>query len=332
MAAIATITASQTALKLDSAGRGEHHFTVTNVTDRRIQFGFRVIADSGPPGAVFGEGDDLKDRTLGPNETTKLVVHIAVPNNTPRGQYPLRLRAYDTTRPGDLFTDGPTEMLEVSGGKVEEPDRKIPWMVIAVVAAVIVIGGAVGAYFFLRDGGDAMIAVPDVTTKPFDQANAAMTEKGFAVSRENVESKQAAGTVVGTRPPAGQELENGGTVTLLVSTGSQTFNRPMYKGHRLDWCLKWGQHCGAPASTAWCRTEGFQGASANVKADDIGSPNAPTFVMGDDKLCTDRVCDGFESITCSNSVQPDAVRVNFLAEILRDNSALRSRILIPRPQ
>jgi len=82
----------------------------------------------------------------------------------------------------------------------------------------------------------------------------------------------------------------------------QTFRQPMNGAERLDWCLQWGQKCGAPAAHAFCIKRGFPGASSWNIAPDIGG-QAPTRTLGDDKVCRDGSCDGFTSITCGSGMQ-----------------------------
>ena len=74
----------------------------------------------------------------------------------------------------------------------------------------------------------------------------------------------------------------------------QTYTNPMTQGYRLDWCLKWGQQCGEPAATAWCRTQGFERAIGWQIAQSV----PPTFVLGSGQVCNQEFCGGFSTITC----------------------------------
>ena len=76
---------------------------------------------------------------------------------------------------------------------------------------------------------------------------------------------------------------------------TETFHEPMIKGYRLDLCLHWGRECGQAAA------EACDGHVVEWKtAPDIGA-SSPTYVMGDDKVCTENFCDGFKFITCKYS-------------------------------
>lgn len=66
----------------------------------------------------------------------------------------------------------------------------------------------------------AEVAVPDVTSRPLAEAEAALKDAGFA--SRTVEQQQPtspAGTVIGQDPPAGTMLLQGSTVTLTVTAG-----------------------------------------------------------------------------------------------------------------
>ena len=65
------------------------------------------------------------------------------------------------------------------------------------------------------------VSVPDVTGVSLDAAKAALQSHGLRVgSVSKQESRQATGTVISQSPSAGDELANGGSVTLIVSTGT----------------------------------------------------------------------------------------------------------------
>ena len=81
------------------------------------------------------------------------------------------------------------------------------------------------------------------------------------------------------------------------SPASRVFEKPMYKGYRVDICLNWAQSCRKPAADRFCQINGFREARSWKIAYDIGYLT-PTYVIGDDKTCGMRGCDGFEVIEC----------------------------------
>jgi eukaryotic-like serine/threonine-protein kinase len=72
--------------------------------------------------------------------------------------------------------------------------------------------------------GPADVGVPSVIGLPFDQASAALQSQGFAVSRVDVESDEAADTVVDQSPSG--SAPRGSTIKLSVSKGPKTSQVP----------------------------------------------------------------------------------------------------------
>jgi serine/threonine-protein kinase len=75
--------------------------------------------------------------------------------------------------------------------------------------------------------GAKPIPVPDVTGQPYLNAKSALEGQGFVVKRVDVQSDQAAGTVVSTDPQPGNDSSKGATVTLSVSKGPATTQVPV---------------------------------------------------------------------------------------------------------
>ena len=70
------------------------------------------------------------------------------------------------------------------------------------------------------------VAVPPVVGQPFANASSALQGAGFAVLRRNVESDEAAGTVVDQDPEANTLRPTGSTITLSVSKGPKQSTVP----------------------------------------------------------------------------------------------------------
>jgi serine/threonine-protein kinase len=116
----------------------------------------------------------------------------------------------------------PTAPTELAGAPVvEHPDerreRRWPWYAIGALALALV---GVLAYLILSgvlatDKKD----VPSVTGKQLVKARAIMEREGFDVETERVQSEQPFDQVLDQDPNAGEEAEEGSTVTLEVSGG-----------------------------------------------------------------------------------------------------------------
>ena len=74
----------------------------------------------------------------------------------------------------------------------------------------------------------------------------------------------------------------------------ETFNKPKYKGKRLDWCLAWSKQCGKPAADAYCEFKGYNTSTGFAIANDVGN----TRLIGTNEVCTEPFCDGFKFVTC----------------------------------
>ncbi len=93
----------------------------------------------------------------------------------------------------------------------------------------------------------------------------------------------------------------------------RTFFEPMVGDYRVDWCLHWASGCGGPAADRFCRDQGFQGAGLWEIAIDVAA-QTPTYILGDDRVCTLPSCDGFQFISCLNDLPADgssALEVGF---------------------
>ena len=80
--------------------------------------------------------------------------------------------------------------------------------------------------------------------------------------------------------------------------GASSFDKPTYKGYRLDICRVWAGDCGKGAADAFCRTKGFASAESWEVDHDIGHIS-PTIVISSERICNQRLCDGFKFIKCA---------------------------------
>jgi serine/threonine-protein kinase len=74
--------------------------------------------------------------------------------------------------------------------------------------------------------GPKPITVPNVVGSPFESAQSQLQGVGFAVARNDVDSPEPAGTVVGMNPAAGTQQGKGSVITLQVSQGPATSQVP----------------------------------------------------------------------------------------------------------
>jgi serine/threonine-protein kinase len=74
--------------------------------------------------------------------------------------------------------------------------------------------------------GPKPIAVPNVVGQPYESAASQLQAAGFSVGRQDVESDEPEGTVVGQSPSANSSAARGSSITLEVSEGPQTEQVP----------------------------------------------------------------------------------------------------------
>jgi hypothetical protein len=77
------------------------------------------------------------------------------------------------------------------------------------------------------------------------------------------------------------------------------FDKPTYKGYRLDICRVWGAECGKEAADAFCRTKGYNRADSWEIDHDIGHIS-PTIIISSGQICNQNFCDGFKFIKCTD--------------------------------
>jgi serine/threonine-protein kinase len=82
--------------------------------------------------------------------------------------------------------------------------------------------------------GIAPVEVPQVVGLPFPQASSTLQGAGFAVSRRDVDSDEAAGVVVNQEPGGGTAAPKGSTVTVSVSKGPKEVSVPNVEGQDRD--------------------------------------------------------------------------------------------------
>jgi len=114
----------------------------------------------------------------------------------------------------------------------DRPDRST--LIIGILAAVALLGlGLILLFRLLLPGDDgALVPIPDLRGQTRAEAAAALEALDLQVG-DDVQVPDAelpAGLVVGTNPAAGQEVENGSTVQLLISTGAGNATVPSLVG------------------------------------------------------------------------------------------------------
>jgi TolB protein len=119
--------------------------------------------------------------------------------------------------PDDDYTQGPSVVFDVPAALPVK--RSFPWWILAVVAALLIVGGGLGWYFGLRTQ-----AIPDVKGLSIGAATTTLTDAGFKTGTIIPAPDPAItnGLVIKTDPAAGTRQRPGTTVNLQVSSGPGT--------------------------------------------------------------------------------------------------------------
>lgn len=109
--------------------------------------------------------------------------------------------------------------------------RRGLWALVALLVLAVA-GGGVGWYFVTGPG--SYTVVPTVTGT-LEEARRTLDSAGLATKPvEQYDEQVPAGSVVGTEPGAGEQVRKGGTVTVLVSRGSELTLAPDLAGRSVE--------------------------------------------------------------------------------------------------
>ena len=158
-----------------------------------------------------------------------------MPKEAEAGSYQFRLDMVDVANPDEGHVQGPAITFDAAEMVPPVPPwwKEKMWMILVAVG-VLVLGG-IAAIFLIGDDG---IEVPDVAGLTADAAEAQLADAGFSfgVRQSLFDDSLAAGVVVGTDPEAGEEVEEGGRVSLIVSPRTGLGRRAQREQRRDDHC------------------------------------------------------------------------------------------------
>ena len=214
MARSFAITAPVNSVELAGKTTADVTLTVTNQTERSLRGTARLVPIEPTRREWLKVVDGEEERSFAAKGTHQYKVRVELPPDTPKGAYTFRMDFVSSENPDEDSTPGPAIGLKV--GEAGAPEKKFPWWIIPVAAAVLLAVG-LGLFFGLRGSGDGRVDVPDLRGKTVEEANAALAEAGL-VSQLGEPRDQAGakpGTVVDQKPPAGETLAKGGAVELF---------------------------------------------------------------------------------------------------------------------
>lgn len=103
------------------------------------------------------------------------------------------------------------------------------------VIVLLLAGGAGFTGWYFGSGPGSLVAVPDVSNRSFDEAQALLVQEQLQAQRQDVTDRDIpAGTTVGSDPAPGERLDKNTVVTVLVSVGPATHDIPALSGRSAD--------------------------------------------------------------------------------------------------
>jgi beta-lactam-binding protein with PASTA domain len=243
MPSIFSITTPSQPIALDSQGQGTAVFSVTNTSQRAVSVRCDVSADS-PVERGWLRIKGSNSVHLDAGQTSQMVVAIAAPPGAAQGTHTLHLKAFDTERPDENFTESQSASFLVSGTPATPPSPKPnPMIFVAVFAALLVVGGGVGAWLFFS-GGETSVEVPSLLGQDFDQVNEAVLAD-FAVETRIRESRnEQPGTILEQEPEPGELVEFGSALKLLLAAAPAEIPVDDFAGSKLKALQRWADRRG----------------------------------------------------------------------------------------
>jgi len=119
----------------------------------------------------------------------------------------------------------------------EEEPKRSKWFLAMLILLLLILAGLLfllARNFGSGDEDPELIAVPNVVGQPVAAAEKALTEEGFEVRKAYENSDQPVDQVLRQDPGAGEEAEEGSTVTITLSQGVEQVKVPDVTGKTVD--------------------------------------------------------------------------------------------------
>jgi hypothetical protein len=223
MALLVKISAMTDKINCKAGTSAECGFDLINSSDARVRVGVQAIGELKDKGWVKVQGAPEVD--LPPKAQEKVKVSVTMPANAEARSYSFKLRVYDVQDPERAAESGAVAVAvsvtattaDVKPPPALVPDGKKPpqWpLIIGAIAGAVLLIGVLVTVLLMR-GGDK---VPDVTQASADAAQQTLTAAGYKVERATqvVEDTASLNKVIKTDPLAGQKLDKGSVVTMIV--------------------------------------------------------------------------------------------------------------------
>lgn len=191
-----SITAAATSIRLDASGTGRNTFTLSNNSGHSARVRVDLRAQE-PAQQEWLSIEGEVEREFPAGGTQQVAGKVTVPAGTAPGTYAFRLNVVSVDNPDDDFAEGPSISFEVAESA---PKKGFPWWI--PVAAVIVLGLGIGAWFIFSGG------VPDVVGQDAKAAQTKLAEAKFEIGTvtKRFTGRKQPGTVLEQKLREGEQI------------------------------------------------------------------------------------------------------------------------------
>lgn len=203
MTSIVTIQSiDEDLIQVDTNGRGEKSFTVTNLSGDSLRMGLQCQFENEAQKDWAKPRGDV-ERELGDQGSDQILVDITAPKDAAPGKYEFKLLCFKTQSPNLDFTVSDSIYIEVPEPEPEEEKKPFRWWIpITVAVVVLLIGGGILTWVLWPSN------MPDVVGKPVDEAIATLEEKGLLKANIDIVEEHSGGVAEGevrTQEPKPEE-------------------------------------------------------------------------------------------------------------------------------
>lgn len=178
------ITTVKSQIELKKGKKSSVSYTVTNSTGNQLTARARISPLEGADESWFTiEGESERD--FAENDTQQYSVSVNIPAEIKSGSYKFKLDVFSVENPDEIFSEGPVIEILISEAPVDDNnnDKPFPWWIIAVIAAVILIGSGIIWYVVSNkpepEPEVVKIEIPNIIGKKYEQAFEILNSKGI---------------------------------------------------------------------------------------------------------------------------------------------------------
>jgi len=217
------ITTVKSQIELKKGKKSSVSYTVTNSTGNQLTARARISPLEGADESWFTiEGES--EREFAENDTQQYSVSVNIPAEIKSGSYKFKLDVFSVENPDEIFSEGPVIEILISEAPIDDDnnDKPFPLWIIAVIAAVILIGAGIIWYVVNKPEPEpepevVKIEIPDIIGKKYEQAFEILNDKGIKYQVfTNEKTKKSIEKITATR-----------TVTPAAPTNLMVLPRPV---------------------------------------------------------------------------------------------------------